>query len=73
MVTDDSVVVSMLIGIVTDLTDLIPYNYDTETEIYTLKPEYVKYFNSIRYSTVGLTIESMLVNDVKGKLNKKIV
>jgi hypothetical protein len=73
LITNDAVVVSTITGIVTDLTDLAAYNYNAETGVYTLKPEYVSYFNSIRYSSIGLAIESMLTNDIKGKLNKKLV
>jgi hypothetical protein len=72
LITDDSVVVSTLTGVVTDLTDLTAYNYDAQTKVYTLKSEYVSYFNAIRYSAIGLSIESMLTTDIKGKLNKRV-
>jgi len=72
LITDSSVVVSNVTGVVTDLTDLTAYNYNVQTQVYTLKPEYVSYFNSIRYSQIGLAIETMLTTDIRGKLNKKL-
>lgn len=73
LITDDNVIVNKTNGVVTNMTDLTAYNYDAPTGVYTLKSEYMKYFDYIRYSSVGLSIESMLINDIKGKLNKKVV
>lgn len=75
LITNKDVILNTLNGTVTDVLDASAYNISIvdDIEVLTLKPEYVSYYSYINSSTLGVGLVTMLVNDVKGKLNKKLI
>jgi hypothetical protein len=87
LITNKDVILNTLNGTVTDILDASAYNISivdnivivdgveviNSVEVLTLKPEYMSYYTYINGSALGTGLVNMLVNDVKGKLNKKLI
>lgn len=68
LITNTSVLLNITNGKVANVGDAITLNPNG-----TQKNIYVSYFDYLRFSTLGLSIETMLTNDVKARLSTKIV